>query len=104
MKRRYPCVVCGYQTLPGYKDWDICPVCFWEDDVVGDTDDTSPANRSMSISQAQANFMIYGACKEDMLKHVRPPKATEKKHPDWKPFVRAIQLYNDHQLRKRRKS
>jgi hypothetical protein len=28
--RRYPC--CGYLTLCGRAGYEICPVCFWEDD------------------------------------------------------------------------
>lgn len=92
MKRKYPCVVCGYRTLPGYKDWDVCPVCFWEDDVQGDADETSPANRGMSVSEAQANFMKFGACEREMRKHVRPPRPSEKRASDWKPFDRALAI------------
>jgi hypothetical protein len=31
---RVPCPCCGYRTFrdPGYGSYDLCPVCFWEDD------------------------------------------------------------------------
>jgi cysteine-rich CPCC protein len=28
----YRCPCCGYLTLPARGEYDICPVCFWEDD------------------------------------------------------------------------
>jgi len=28
----YSCPCCGYLTLPERGAYDICPVCFWEDD------------------------------------------------------------------------
>jgi len=32
---RYPCPCCGYRTLisPPPGTYDICEVCFWEDDA-----------------------------------------------------------------------
>jgi len=48
---------CGYKTLETRYDWGICPVCFWEDDVVCDPGcDPSQANRGLRLSEAQANF------------------------------------------------
>ncbi|WP_419795509.1 CPCC family cysteine-rich protein, partial [Staphylococcus haemolyticus] len=28
----HPCPCCGYRTLPTRTMYDLCPVCFWEDD------------------------------------------------------------------------
>ena len=28
----YACPCCGFLTLPSRGGYDICPVCFWEDD------------------------------------------------------------------------
>ena len=39
MKKRHKCKCCGYYTLIGTEEdisWDICPVCFWENDVFED--------------------------------------------------------------------
>jgi hypothetical protein len=51
----YTCVVCGHKTLDSRHDWDICPVCFWEDDVLPESGDSqSPANGGLTIADAQA--------------------------------------------------
>ena len=31
--KKYKCLCCGYQTLDTRGEYDICPVCFWEDDA-----------------------------------------------------------------------
>ena len=69
MKPRFYCVVCGYRTLESEHNWDICPICFWEDDVVGGIDTTSSANEGMWISEAQANFIKFGAVSERLRAH-----------------------------------
>ena len=28
----FPCPCCGYHTLAEERRWEICPICFWEDD------------------------------------------------------------------------
>ncbi|WP_309446938.1 CPCC family cysteine-rich protein [Clostridium sp.] len=30
---KYKCLCCGYMTLETSAEFDICHVCFWEDDV-----------------------------------------------------------------------
>jgi hypothetical protein len=75
---RFPCPVCGYLTLtdaPGR--YDICPVCFWEDDPVQarDPDYAGGPNR-VSLKEAKRNFAAFGASKERSRGNVRPP------HPD----------------------
>ena len=32
VKQRWPCPCCGYRTLDGSDMYELCPVCFWEDD------------------------------------------------------------------------
>jgi hypothetical protein len=92
-QRKHPCPACGYCTLPDRYDWDICPVCFWEDDVLETNNDpSSPANHGMLLSDAQANFLLYGAVTLDMKKHVRPPTPDEGRDPNWKPLPRAQRI------------
>ena len=31
--KKYKCLCCGYRTLDTRGEYDICPVCFWEDDA-----------------------------------------------------------------------
>jgi hypothetical protein len=65
-KRACPC--CGYQTLsddqPG--SYEICEVCFWEDDIVqfDDPDYEGGANK-VSLRQARINFREFGSPSRD---------------------------------------
>ena len=80
MKKKYPCPCCGYLTFDEMPDgtYDICPVCFWEDDPIQlqDPQYEGGANR-VSLEQARINYKAFGACREDILPHVRKPKRSE---------------------------
>lgn len=88
--RKYTCPCCGYKTLdeepPG--TYDICAICFWEDDPIQfeDPDYEGGANRP-SLKTAQKNVQLFGACEKRILEHVRKPKADDEKDPNWKPFL-----------------
>lgn len=88
------CFVCGHRTLDERCDWDVCPVCFWEDDVlVADGQDvSSSANGGIMVSQAQANFMLFGAISNDAINNVRPADENEGLDPAWKPLDAALEL------------
>ena len=46
-KKRYPCPVCGEICLSEpIGSFDICPVCGWEDDYVGQECPDEPAGAS----------------------------------------------------------
>ncbi len=88
MHLRYPCVCCGHLTLSdGPGSHQICPVCFWEDDVMQLRwpDRASGANRA-SLLDAQQDFIALGACEERFLEHVRPPDGDEPLDPNWRPI------------------
>lgn len=76
MKFKCPC--CGYYTFEEEPkgNYGICPVCFWEDELVLDEDLAGGANR-VSLKQARENFKLFGACTEDMKKNVREPLENE---------------------------
>lgn len=97
---KYKCFCCGYMTLEARAEFDICPVCFWEDDVyiivdeksksitslyneAGDIpedkllDIKSGANHGLTLREGQENYKKYGACEKDMKKHVRRPRKSE---------------------------
>src|SRR5580693_2661419 len=79
--KRSPCPCCGYLTLGERGGYDICPVCFWEDDGQDDNDaDTvrGGPNGSLSLTQARKNFRDFGASDQTRLKNVRPPLEEEK--------------------------
>lgn len=86
---RYTCPCCGYQTLeeepPG--TYDICRICFWEDDGVQfeDPDYEGGAN-TVSLRQAQQNYIRFGASDRLFCDSVRKPNERDRKDPDWRPF------------------
>lgn len=85
--KKWKCPCCGYYTFDSLPDatYDICPVCFWEDDGRYDMDDIyveSGAN-SVSLMEARENFERYGACTEDMIKNVRRADEDELTGNEW---------------------
>ncbi len=71
---RCPC--CGCKTLGERGGYEICKVCFWEDDGQDDYDADivrRGPNGALSLSQARANYLRFGACEESMIDNVRPP-------------------------------
>jgi len=79
--RKYACPCCGYFTLSDEADntFQLCPVCYWEDDGVQLKDPMyeDGANR-VSLVQAKENFKSFGAIEERFKKYVRPPLEEEK--------------------------
>ncbi len=88
MSNLYTCPCCGYKTLneKAGGTFEICPVCFWEDDPeqFEDPEYVGGANGGVSLRQAQKNFLELGACSEDMVDKVRKPKDYDKKDPNFK--------------------
>lgn len=78
MKYSFPC--CGYYTFDNKPNgnYDICPVCFWEDDPVqlNDIHFKGGANK-VSPEQGRMNYKLFGACEEKMKKYVREPLPDE---------------------------
>ncbi|MDC0748625.1 CPCC family cysteine-rich protein [Polyangium mundeleinium] len=67
------CPCCGYISLPERGMSLICCVCLWEDDafIGNELDEYSVCNK-MTLRQARANFIAFGACDAEMLMHVLP--------------------------------
>lgn len=75
---RCPCCKC--KTLTQRTAFEICDVCFWEDDGQddGDADENRGGpNGSLSLTEARANYLRFGACEESMMENVRPPRPEE---------------------------
>ena len=82
--RKYPCPCCGYYTLseepPG--TYNICPVCFWEDEPLQFTVPTYKGGANgVSLEKAQQNVRVYGWAEERSKEHVRPPLPDEYPPP-----------------------
>ena len=79
---KYACPCCGHKTLdnkpPG--TFDICPICFWEDDDAqfDDPDYVGGAN-TVSLRVARQNFIDFGVSERRFQKTVRPPKGQDEK-------------------------
>ena len=77
---KYSCPCCGYYTFENRPDgsYDICPVCFWEDDPIQlkNPDYEGGANR-LSLNQARKNFLEFRACEKEMIVFTRKPNSDE---------------------------
>ena len=75
---RCPCCLC--KTLHIRGEYDICPVCFWEDDGQ-DEDDADEVcggpNGDLSLTQARENYRRIGASREQDLPYIRAPRPEE---------------------------
>ena len=82
---RYPCPCCGYLTFPVPREEAmsyICPVCLWENDVFDPgEDDPSDENRGMTLRRGRENYRKWGAVREDLVPHARPPRPGERPDP-----------------------
>ena len=75
---RCPC--CGYKTLRERGGFEACAICYWEDDGQDDADADvvkGGPNGDLSLTQGRANFMSFGASREQDLPYVRPPRPDE---------------------------
>lgn len=76
MSANRPCQCCGCFTVG--SEYDICPVCFWEDDhYQSECPDCAGGANSISLIEAKKNYKEYGACEERLVKFVRPPRPEE---------------------------
>lgn len=60
--------------------FEICPVCFWEDDGQDDADADEVfggPNGNLSLTQARANYKTFGAVDRRFVAKVRPPNIGE---------------------------
>ncbi|WP_093198421.1 CPCC family cysteine-rich protein [Variovorax sp. YR750] len=79
-KSAQSCPCCSCFTLLERGAYEICPVCFWEDDGQDELDvfvARGGPNRSLSLAQARANYRSVGACDERSVQYVRQPYSFE---------------------------
>lgn len=79
------CPCCGYDTLTAAGNYEVCPICFWEDVPTDDIIMRITSNH-VTLLQAQCNFLTTGACEADYLKLTRPPTAADHRPPAWQPL------------------
>jgi len=77
---KYCCPCCGYYTFDERPNgnYDICPVCFWEDDPIQlKRPNFIEGVNGISLNQARENYLQYGACTISMVRYIRKPKEDE---------------------------
>ncbi|MDM0043449.1 CPCC family cysteine-rich protein [Variovorax dokdonensis] len=72
-----PCPCCYHLSLSERGGFEICPICFWEDDGQDAADVRGGPNGTLSLSQARANYQAFGASDMWARQYVRPPHAHE---------------------------
>ncbi|MDY0138062.1 MAG: CPCC family cysteine-rich protein [Thiomicrospira sp.] len=76
---RFVCPCCGYATLDQPGEYEICDICFWEDNGIDDPFlEEVFAPNSTSLNQARQNFLAFGACDRAIIKCVREPTDTDE--------------------------
>ena len=94
---KYPCPCCGYLIFdsPSGTTFDICPICFWQDDESSLRYATIPDGpNKVSLIEAQRNFAAFGACEARIWAHVRAPTVADQREPGWRPIDPRIDLLN----------
>lgn len=76
----YNCPCCGCKTLGERGGFEICPICYWEDDGQDNRDADvvrGGPNGRLSLTHARANFIEFGACEKRHITNVRKPLPDE---------------------------
>jgi hypothetical protein len=73
------CPCCGFLTLESDSGaWEICEVCFWEDDPLQLVEASSAGGaNAVSLDEARENFRAFGASEPRFKRHVRAPRPQE---------------------------
>ncbi len=80
MTNLFTCPCCGYKTLDEEPSgtYNICSICFWEDDGVQlDDPDYAGGANVVSLREGQSNFLKFGACEERCIQFVRKPNEND---------------------------
>lgn len=77
--KKYKCPCCNHFTFEKKeRAYDICPVCFWEDDPFQyENPMMENGANHVSLATARINYIHYSACDPEMRKYVRGPKKDE---------------------------
>lgn len=68
------------------RTYDICEICFWEDDGHQFEHQDEDGANNVSFREAKQNFIEFGVSGKDFLKHIIPSNKGDIKDPNWKPL------------------
>lgn len=75
-----PCPCCGFKTIETRGNFELCPVCYWEDDGQDDADADvvrGGPNGELSLTEARSNFKRHAASEPAYIPNVRAPLPSE---------------------------
>lgn len=65
------CPCCDYFTLTNRGEYEICEICFWEDDGLDLTElKTHSGPNHITLEEGRMNFLKFGACEEKFVENV----------------------------------
>ena len=76
----FKCPCCEYLTFDEEPNgtFEICPVCYWEDDNVQNSEpDYEGGANGICLNEAKRNFAALGAIKKEFVKNTRKPLPSE---------------------------
>jgi hypothetical protein len=92
VQQSFPCPCCGHLTFsepPG--SYEICPVCFWEDDAVQLRWPTwAGGANSPSLVDAQRSYAELGSMERRLLRYVRAADESEPIDDGWRTVDPAV--------------
>jgi len=97
-KPHLPCPACGYLVFAGPPgSYDICPVCFWEDDGLQLEFATTLAGGAnhMTLFEWQARYAQNADHYPDLEPCVHLPGPAEQRDPAWRPIDRRVDRFPD---------
>lgn len=81
-----PC--CERLTISDPGGYEICPVCYREDDPAQPRWPTMTAGANgLSLIEGQRNYQRIGACEDVSLRSVRPAQNDEPLNDGWQPIT-----------------
>ncbi len=81
--RWLPCPCCGHHTLPERGAYEVCPVCYWEDDPHQQRHpDSADGANGTSLIDSQQTYQRIGAVDEIFVDKVRPARGRESLDDD----------------------
>jgi hypothetical protein len=79
------CPCCGHKVFEQSGNYEICPICFWEDDGVQLADPWFAGGANVpGLVEAQKNYKKYGAMEKRFQGNVRKPTDNDEKDSEWR--------------------